>query len=64
MNNNPAKLRVGNLPTINQDDYPALGVWWVQLWDGDHVFARVYGSSAKEAHDRAEMLATALEAKQ
>ena len=57
------KLRVGNLPTINQDEYPALGAWWVQLWDGDDVFARVYGSSPEEAHNRAEMLAAAPEAK-
>lgn len=57
------KLHVGNLPTINQDGYPALGAWWVQLWDGDDVFARVYGSSPEEAHNRAEMLAAAPEAK-
>jgi len=57
------KLHVGYLPTINQDGYPALGAWWVQLWDGDDVFARVYGSSPEEAHNRAEMLAAAPEAK-
>ena len=53
------KLRVGNLPTINQDGYPALGAWWVQLWDGDDVFARAYGSTPEEAHNRAEMLVAA-----
>ena len=63
MNNKPVKLHVGNLPTVNQDDYPALGVWWVQLWDGDDVFARVYGSTPEEAHNRAKMLAAAPEAK-
>ena len=57
------KLRVGNLPTLNQDAYPALGAWWVQLWNGDDVFARAYGSTPEEAHNRAEMLAAAPEAK-
>ncbi len=55
------KLHVGNLPTLNQDDYPALGAWWVQLWDGDSVFARVYGASPEEAHIRAAMIAEAPE---
>lgn len=53
------KLHVGNLPTVNRDDYPALGAWWVQLWDGDSVFARVYGESPEEAHNRASMLMAA-----
>ena len=57
------KLHVGNLPTVNQDDYPGLGAWWVQLWDGDSVFARVYGASPEEARIRASMLAAAPEAK-
>ena len=57
------KLHVGNLPTINQDDYPALGAWWIQLWDGDSVFARVYGASPEEAYNRASMLAASPEAK-
>jgi hypothetical protein len=56
---NMPKLHVGNLPSINQDAYPALGAWWVQLWDGDHVFARVYGSTPEEAHSRAVTLAAA-----
>lgn len=50
-------LHVGNLPTANQDAYPALGAWWVQLWDGDDVIARVYGATPEEAHGRAVMLA-------
>lgn len=53
------KLRVGNLPTLNRDAYPALGAWWAQLWDGDDVFARVYGSTPEEAHNRAKMLVAA-----
>jgi hypothetical protein len=57
------KLHVGNLPTVNQDAYPALGAWWVQLWDGDSVFARVYGASQEEASSRAAMLAAVPEAK-
>lgn len=57
------KLHVGNLPTVNQDAYPALGAWWVQLWDGDSVFARVYGASPEEASSRAAMLAAVPEAK-
>lgn len=54
------EIRVGRLPTMNQDDYPGLGDWWVQLRigeDSDEVLARVYGSTPQEANNRAEALA-------
>lgn len=54
------EIRVGRLPTMNQDDYPGLGDWWVQLRigeDSDEVLARVYGASPQEANNRAEALA-------
>lgn len=54
------EIRVGRLPTINQDDYPGLGDWWVQLRigeDSDEVLARVYGATPQEANNRAEALA-------
>ncbi|WP_447988252.1 hypothetical protein [Achromobacter spanius] len=51
-------LRVGNLPTMNQDEYPSLGRWWVQLWAGDEVFARVYGETPQQAKTRAVALAS------
>ncbi|HIC2046393.1 TPA: hypothetical protein ACW0SH_001929 [Klebsiella pneumoniae] len=54
------EIRVGSLPTMNQDDYPGLGDWWVQLRigeDSDEVLARVYGATPQEANNRAEALA-------
>ncbi|MFI2962621.1 DUF551 domain-containing protein [Klebsiella aerogenes] len=54
------EIRVGRLPTMNQDDYPGLGDWWVQLRigeDSDEVLARVYGATPQEANSRAEALA-------
>lgn len=54
------EIRVGRLPTMNQDDYPGLGDWWVQLRigeDSDEVLARVYGAAPQEANNRAEALA-------
>ncbi|EFH5292861.1 TPA: DUF551 domain-containing protein [Klebsiella pneumoniae] len=45
---------------MNQDDYPGLGDWWVQLRigeDSDEVLARVYGATPQEANNRAEALA-------
>ena len=54
------EIRVGRLPTMNQDDYPGLGEWWVQLRigeDSDEVLARVYGATPREANNRAEALA-------
>lgn len=54
------EIRVGRLPTMNQDDYPGLGDWWVQLRigeDSDEVLARVYGATPQEANNRAESLA-------
>ncbi|MFW2287295.1 hypothetical protein ACN4E7_10290 [Klebsiella pneumoniae] len=54
------EIRVGRLPTMNQDDYPGLGDWWIQLRigeDSDEVLARVYGAAPQEANNRAEALA-------
>lgn len=54
------EIRVGRLPIMNQDDYPGLGDWWVQLRigkDSDEVLARVYGATPQEANNRAEALA-------
>lgn len=54
------KIRVGRLPTINQDEYPGLSGWWVQLRigeDGEEVLARVYGNTPEQAHSRATALA-------
>ncbi|MCQ0622745.1 hypothetical protein L1C21_21695 [Klebsiella pneumoniae] len=54
------EIRVGRLPTMNQDYYPGLGDWWVQLRigeDSDEVLARVYGATPQEANNRAEALA-------
>lgn len=56
-------LRVGSLPTMNQDEYPSLPGWWVQIWDsnGNTVVARVYGDSPAEARERALAFVAALE---
>ena len=53
------EIRVGRLPTMNQDEYPGLGDWWVQLRIGenaDEVLARVYGDTPREANNRAVAL--------
>lgn len=54
------QIRVGRLPTMNQEEYPGLGDWWVQLRigeDSNEVLARVYGATPQEANNRAEALA-------
>lgn len=58
--NDLGPIRVGRLPTMNQDEYPGLGDWWVQLRigsEGDEVLARVYGDTPEQAHSRAAALA-------
>lgn len=53
-------IRVGRLPTVNQDDYPGLGDYLVQLrigQEGEEVLARVYGNTPEQAHNRAAALA-------
>ncbi len=59
------ELRRGNLPTLNQDDYPGLGDWWVQIWQGDgdaaEVVARVYGGTPFVASKRAEAVIRAVQ---
>jgi len=44
---------------MNQDEYPGLSEWWVQLRigeDGEEVLARVYGNTPEQAHSRATAL--------
>lgn len=56
------KIRVGRLPTMNQDEYPGLGEWWVQLRTGEdssEVLARIYVATPQEANSRAEYIANA-----
>ncbi len=53
------EIRVGRLPTMNQENYPGLGDWWVQLRIGenhDEILARVYGATPEEAVARAHLL--------
>ncbi|MHB2185358.1 hypothetical protein ACX8XK_00105 [Serratia marcescens] len=53
------EIRVGRLPTMNQEEYPGLGDWWVQLRIGannDEILARVYGATPDEAMARARAL--------
>ena len=47
---------LGNLLTINLDGYPALGRFFIQIWEGDFVIARVYGNSEEEVLSRANTL--------
>lgn len=57
--NGLGEIRVGNLPTMNQEEYPGLGDWWVQLRIGanhDEILARVYGATPEEAVARARLL--------
>ena len=54
---------VGNLPTMNQDQYPTLGTWWVQVRDAqDEIIMRVYGESVEQVRARAHMIADAINA--
>ncbi|MBP1131318.1 hypothetical protein JOE25_002898 [Serratia sp. PL17] len=53
------EICVGRLPTMNQEEYPGLGDWWVQLRIGanhDEILARVYGATPEEAVTRARAL--------
>lgn len=53
------EIRIGRLPTMNQEEYPGLGDWWVQLRIGssrDEILARVYGATPDEAVARARAL--------
>lgn len=61
-------VHVGRLSTVNQDEYPGLDAWWVQLWDGSgddaKVVARVYGATPEQADQRAEAIHAALQSAQ
>lgn len=52
----PVAFRVGNLVTYNHDEYPGLGTWYVQLWDGESIAARVYGNDREELSRRVAAL--------
>lgn len=59
VNGELGKISVGRLPTMNQENYPGLGDWWVQLRIGvhnDEILARVYGATPEEATARAHAL--------
>ena len=49
---NPPKFKVGNLVTLNQDVYPSLGTWFIQIWEGEDVVARVYGDDRETLNRR------------
>lgn len=51
-------FKVGNLVTVNQDPYPALGQLFMQLWDGDDLIARVYADDERTLHKRVAALNT------
>ena len=54
--NDAKEWKLGNLLSLNQEEYPALGVLFVQIWEGDSVVARVYGESRDEVLSRANAL--------
>jgi len=51
-------FKVGNLVTLTGGEYPGLGQWFVQLWDGDEVAARVYGNDREAINRRVAALNT------
>ncbi len=59
------KVYAGSLVTVNQEIYPSLGGWFVQIWlasDPSEVVARAYGHTPDQARERAEMIVKALSA--
>lgn len=48
---------VGNLLTLSDYDYPGMGQFFAQVWQGDVLIARVYGDNADEVRSRAARLA-------
>lgn len=55
----PEGWRVGNLVTMNQDEYPGLGGWFTQIWCGDDVVARIYGEDHEQIRERIDTILTA-----
>lgn len=49
---NSPELKVGNLVTLNQDPYPDLGTWFVQIWENGDVAARIYGDDRETLNRR------------
>lgn len=56
--------KLGSLLTCTQDDYPGLGAWFGQIWEGNDVVARVYGNDHKQVRERASKLLSAPTARQ
>lgn len=50
------QLKVGNLATLTSEDYPGMGNYFVQIWNGDSLFARIYGDTPDEARQKAHNL--------
>ncbi len=48
---------LGKLVTVNQDTYPGLGIYWIQIRDTTNssiILARVYADTTEELYKRAE----------
>lgn len=54
--------KVGNLVSLTQEGYPGMGAYFVQVWDGDDLVARVYGDSFDEVRKRAALVVAPLAA--
>ena len=56
---------VGNLLTLNGEEYPGLGNWWLQIRsgaDGENVVARVYGDDRDTINNNAQFIAASRQA--
>lgn len=61
--NTPA-WTIGNCMTVSQNEYPGMGAWFKQVWQGDDLVARVYGNSFDEVHARAARIVGTVDAAQ
>lgn len=55
--------RAGNLPTMNDEEYPGMGGWWTQVrigTDSTEIYARCYADTPEESHQRAKTVAALL----
>ena len=50
---------VGNLLTLSDSNYPGMGRYFAQVWQGDDLIARVDGDSHEQVSERAERIAAA-----
>ena len=58
----PGPWIVGNLLTLNSEEYPGLGFWWLQIRSGEdagNIVARVYGDDKFEIFPNAQFIAAA-----